>query len=769
MAAATGIGGLARAGAVAAATLLAAWAGEGRAETVCYKSGTELDFSKSDMQNTRDKLENGAYFGPGAAVAPEALDFASLGTVTEAGLISAGCDIFTGGGFEGSLSAAEGAELLSWSTGPRDVVVVGGCDLDSANQTCLAFNRTLTDIPNGGMSLNENLAYNPLTCGGVDGVNTYGGRSTYLGLGPAGTDITLANHNSAGQEPAVTTDSLIDPQFLFTADADMFGSDGSTAIGGGATASGNQAVFVLNVFKFVLDGIHDRLRNAQCFDDYNTLTDLALALSATPSTVELGGTTTLTVAVENQSGQDADRVAVEIALPEGLDYASESGDGSYDEARDTWEVGAVPAGTTRTIQIVATTTTGSSVTVRAEIVRANLPDVDSAPNETFGNDDLADGVADDDEASTTISFTSGATLAGQVFLDDGSGGATAHDGQRAGGEIGAPVAVVGLYDGSGTLFAAPDVAGDGTWSHALPSTYAEALTVAAAAMPGYVFVSERTAGLPGLSNADPSDGQFTFSPSAGTDYTALDIGLVAVPELAGDNEAVVAPGQTASLPHRYAATTAASVSFAFVDTAASPAEAFSATLYADTDCDGTADAVLAGATTVAAGQTVCLVSRVAVSGGAGPGAALSYRLVATSALTGLAKVLTAEDTDAVRAGAAGGERLVLAKSVRNITAGSALGTANTGDIGDVLEYHITLHNPGAEALTGVVVHDRTPIYTRLSEPLPSPVTVTTGVTCTVTAPAPNVAGHEGPIAWDCPGSFPPGGRGTLTFRVSIVP
>jgi len=80
-----------------------------------------------------------------------------------------------------------------------------------------------------------------------------------------------------------------------------------------------------------------------------------------------------------------------------------------------------------------------------------------------------------------------------------------------------------------------------------------------------------------------------------------------------------------------------------------------------------------------------------------------------------------------------------------------------------------MSNPSNEAAANVIVYDETPAYTALNGPIPSPVTVANGITCSLTVPALNVAGYAGPLQWDCPGSFPAGAEGSVTFDVQISP
>lgn len=382
------------------AWLVGGLAGDAEAQSlkVCFKSNTELDFlTKADMQNSRAKLINPAYFGAAGTAAPEALTFGGLASVTGATLASNGCDIFIGGGFEGSLTAAEGAALNAWvSAGNR--FVIGGCDLVT-NPVCTSLGRTLTNIPNGGITVNSALSYNPIMCGGVQNIATFGGASTIVGTVPS--DSILATHIPAGQA-AVTTDNLVTPKFLMTGDADMFGSSGSGAIGAGATATTDQAVFLVSVFKFAADAIKGRLVNPQCFASYNQLADLEIASVTSNATPSVGGQTTITVTVSNQGPNAVTDVTAKIPLPAGLTLASQAGNGTYVAGTGVWTIGAIGVANSATITLTLDVGAAGPFNINTEISNTSLADPDSSTNTGFGVDDKADGIADDDEASIAI-------------------------------------------------------------------------------------------------------------------------------------------------------------------------------------------------------------------------------------------------------------------------------------------------------------------------------------------------------------------------------
>lgn len=376
---------------------------------VCFKTGSELDLNSAANANTKAKLTNAAYFGTGGTAAPETFVFKTLASVTAATLSSNGCQIYFGGGATGQdVTSAEAAVLTTWrqTTGH---FLLAGCDYP-ANVICSSSGRTLTSIANGGVSINSLLSYNPLTCGGALSVATFGGASTYLGM--LAGDALLAKHNTALQQPAAITDNLVTPTFLFTADADMYGSNGASAIGAGATATTDQAIFVVNSFKFALDAIMGRLVNPQCFASYNQKADLALSISTTNASPAVGGQTTVTVTVINQGPSNVTGVTAIANLPSGLTLASQSGTGTYSTSTQAWSIGSLANGASASITLTLNVNSPGSFSIPAQITQSSLADVDSSTNVGFGVDDLADGIADDDEASVNL-----LTVAPSISID----------------------------------------------------------------------------------------------------------------------------------------------------------------------------------------------------------------------------------------------------------------------------------------------------------------------------------------------------------------
>lgn len=506
-------------------------------------------------------------------------------------------------------------------------------------------------------------------------------------------------------------------------------------------------------------------------------------LSVTKVAYNSGGNTVITqaapgdlidfvISVNNAGPGSPSGVTVIDKLPSGFQYVSDDAPATgdyYDPANGVWFVDEILPGAVEELRITARVLDTGNHVNSVEIIASSLEDRDSDPSVGAAVDDLNDGLADDDEDSYAISLYAGERrLSGRVFIDNGAGGGTAHDGVVNGAEAGAPTAQLLITDGTGGIIASPLIDDDGTWSYSVDAAHSGPVTLSVAGTAQYVPVSEAKSGLPVLVDPDPRDGSYTFTPAAETDYGGLDFGLVAAPRFTEDQTVAIEAGQIALLPHEYVASSSGTVQFTYNLVQMTPENGYSAAIYSDAGCDGEPDAPLNAPVAVQAGSRVCIVSRVMADSGVGPGAVLTYRLDAATAFEGTAVTAVASNTDRVETGSRLGQ-LKLTKTVRNETQGTSEGTSNAGSAGDVLEYRIRLENLSSAAALDVVIYDRTPAYTSLAEPVPSPVSVGGALSCAVAVPASNVPGYSGPLRWNCSGSYPPQSSGSVTFKVRIDP
>ena len=111
----------------------------------------------------------------------------------------------------------------------------------------------------------------------------------------------------------------------------------------------------------------------------------------------------LTTTIHNQGPYDANTILAEITLPAGYEYLSSNpSTGSYNSATGEWSLGSLPLGATETLTITVVVHELGILESQAEITFSNQGDPDSHPHTSFAVDDISDGIADDDEATATV-------------------------------------------------------------------------------------------------------------------------------------------------------------------------------------------------------------------------------------------------------------------------------------------------------------------------------------------------------------------------------
>ncbi len=506
---------------------------------------------------------------------------------------------------------------------------------------------------------------------------------------------------------------------------------------------------------------------------FNILADLSISKVVDVPSPATGDTVTFTLTVANASQVAPQNVAVSDQLPAGLTFLSATGDGSYDAGSGVWTIGTVAGNGTAQLQIEARVDATGDVTNRAEIISSSLGDPDSDVQASFEIDDLADGLADDDEAEVTLSRTD-RFVSGTVFEDNGASGATAHDGQRGGGEAGRGGVVVRAIDvANGTVYATTTTDGDGAYRLVLPdAAVGRSVQIEAAATAPFRAISEQPGALPGLVNPDTTDGLVVFTPTAGVASIGVDFGQVREPTLIQDQTVTTLPGTAVLLAHTYQSHTAGSVTFDVANATPNPTNAFSApTIFHDADCSGAidnAEAIVPTPLAVTAGQTVCLLVRVQPSSGAPGGSELVYDLTAQSVFDTTAVSVALANTDKIRL--VSSRSLSLVKQVRNVSDGGAFGVSNRADPGETLEYRVVFANQGNEAISNINVFDKTPAFTTLADTLAPVTVVPAGMACSIVEPAGGGSGgYIGNLRWTCTGVMSPGDTGEVRFSVQVDP
>jgi uncharacterized repeat protein (TIGR01451 family) len=248
-------------------------------------------------------------------------------------------------------------------------------------------------------------------------------------------------------------------------------------------------------------------------------------------------------------------------------------------------------------------------------------------------------------------------------------------------------------------------------------------------------------------------------------FDTTTVGSAPVNTFAPDNAQTGLPGTSVFYPHTFNAGSAGSVAFSTTNVTTPAVAGWTNQVYRDADCNGVLSAAegaapLAGAIAVNAGDTVCIIVKDNIPAAAPFNA---QNVISVAATFNGTQTITRTDTTT----AAAGSVLVLTKSVRNVTQGTAASTNNTARPGDVLEYTITYSNSGGTTLGTIVITDPTPAFTTFQSaacnaPLPTNIT-SCGVT---TQPA---VGASGSIVWTLGGTLAAGASGTVVYRVQVAP
>ncbi|PJE26353.1 GEVED domain-containing protein [Pseudooceanicola marinus] len=598
---------------------------------------------------------------------------------------------------------------------------------------------------------------------------------------PAGISVTLYNDNGTPADISddalvATEETLSDGTYLFeTVDATLTYrvevEVNDPEIPAGLTVSTANPLTGITVATGSTTGGQDfGFADALASADLSLTKTVLTAASGQPASEAIvGEELDFVLTVTNEGTGNATDVTVRDLIPDGFAYVSDDAttqSDSYDSGTGLWTLGDVAAGSSHSLTIRVTMRDTGEHTNTAEITASALPDPDSDPQTGILVDDLGDGIADDDEASATVALSgTGATLSGTVFFDNGAG-ATAYDGLQEGSEAGTDRATVQVFDAAGDLIDTPALTADGRWSLTLPAGYADAVTVAVKTGEGIFLVSEAQPALPGLSNPDPRDGSVMFTPEAGKSYEGIDVGLITEARLNEDQQGVIRAGQVVALRHEYIADAPGSVIFAIDTQDSNVGAGFSAAIYLDLSCDGTADQPITDALAVNADTVICIIARVSASAALSQGSFYAFDLLAVTTYDGVGISEEDRNRDRVTVEASQGT-LSLSKTVRNVTQGTPEGVSNGAGAGDVLEYRIYLENTGTLPASDIQIFDRTPPYTVLAGAISSPVELTSNLVCTLVHPTANFSGYSGRLHWACEGEYGPGAISSLAFEVKV--
>jgi len=278
------------------------------------------------------------------------------------------------------------------------------------------------------------------------------------------------------------------------------------------------------------------------------------------------------------------------------------------------------------------------------------------------------------------------------------------------------------------------------------------------------FVSESST----YSFGSVTDGQLQVTPIAGTAQNDIDVGVVSRPSLLLDQTQTAPANSSVRHAHRYTASTAGSLSLALSALSNPASPAWPTRLLLDQNCNGsidTSDSEILGPIAVIANQELCFIVDVFVPASQALGSTHSASLSATlvledAAATGHAVQFVNQNTDGIRVVAASDGRLLLSKSVRNVSLGGAAVQSNTALPGHILEYTIAYENRGVGPISQLRINDSAPAYTQILGASVQCSSTPASLVCT-----PALASSD--VRWDFTGNLPAGANGTVSYQVTI--
>ena len=203
--------------------------------------------------------------------------------------------------------------------------------------------------------------------------------------------------------------------------------------------------------------------------------DLQLDKTVDDPRPDPGESFTYTLTLANTSSSDATGVMVTDALPDGVIFQSSSVGQTYSPGTGIWNVGNVPAGTTRTLEIVASLNPNragvlDAIINTAEITSAVEFDTDSTPGNSVANEDDQSSVmitpARADLSLTKTTNNSQANVGDEVTFTitarndgpDPSGGFVVLDAIPSGATFVRSTPSIGIYDSGSGQWTVPGLA-----------------------------------------------------------------------------------------------------------------------------------------------------------------------------------------------------------------------------------------------------------------------------------------------------------------------
>jgi uncharacterized repeat protein (TIGR01451 family) len=491
--------------------------------------------------------------------------------------------------------------------------------------------------------------------------------------------------------------------------------------------------------------------------------------SFSPSTILTGGTSTLSLAINNPNAIALTGVGFTDSFPTNLVVSSTP------TVTSGCSGGAPSAGATGITLSGATIAANSTCTITVQVTS---PVPGSYANTTGG-------VSSNESATGAVSNTATLTVDSidlQVRKSHSGGFVVGSTGTYTitvnNGGTGASSGTVTVTDTlpAGLTYVTAGSGGTG-WTCGVSGQVITFTSTAAIAASGTapaitVNVSVAAIAVPSVTNsvtvAGGSEPTAYANNNSASDYT-----LVANPTqttFSTSGQQTAAAGTVVFYSHSFLADYAGNVTFSTVDASTPVISGWSSALFTDTNCNGILDGtegstILSGSVAVAAGGQVCILEKVFIAAAALYGAKDQTTVTAAFTPTSTGSSATLTQTDVTLVGGASGTGLTLQKTVRNVTTGGAASANNTATSGQTLEYTILYSNASATSLSDLVVRDSTPRFTvfvsaQCVAPLPSSITA-----CNVTTQP--SAGAQGSLVWTLTGTLQSGASGSVLFRVTL--
>ncbi len=218
---------------------------------------------------------------------------------------------------------------------------------------------TLTNVNNGGTALGNTASWNGLSVLGNGGSTSL----TYEATVNAPTSAPNEYQNTA----EITASDQFDPD-----------SDPSTGIGVDEDGDGNGD-----------DDDEDQLNLPPAIGDLS-LTKIVVDNDINPN---VGSEISFEITVFNDGPSEAQNVEVSDLLPSGFDFVLYSAtSGIYNETTGLWRVGDIRSGETETLVIDVLVNAAGDYSNTAEVIRSDVFDPDSTPNNAIASEDDQDEV-----------------------------------------------------------------------------------------------------------------------------------------------------------------------------------------------------------------------------------------------------------------------------------------------------------------------------------------------------------------------------------------